>query len=595
MHSIDIGIIVVYVISVIIIGVIVSRRASQNLDAYFLSGKSVPWYFLGLSNASSMFDITGTMWLVYIIFVYGAKGIWLPWLWPTWNQIFLMIYLSIWVRRSNVLTGGEWIKTRFGEGQGGHLARLSVVIFALVAVIGFLSYAFKGIGKFADVFFPWGLTPDQYAMIILLITTVYVILGGMYSVVVTDLIQFVLMVIVSIFIGYQAMIAISPEQVAAVVPDGWHSMWFGWTLDIDWNELIPAAMTKIEADKFGLFGILFMMMIFKGILVSAAGPAPGYDMQRILATRTPRESALMSAIVSIALFPRWIMIGGITVLALVHFSPELVAMGNDIDFEKILPWIINSEFIPVGITGLLLAGLLAAFMSTFDSTVNAGASYLVVDVYKAYINPDADDRTSIRMSYLASIAVVVVGIAFGLIVESINYAMQIIVSGLWAGYTAPNVLKWYWWRINGHGYFWGMISGILAAIVTFIGFPDTQPLFLFPIILVVATAASIGGSLMTVPDDETTLKGFYSSVRPWGFWGPIHDKVMAENPNFKANKNFKNDMINVVVGVIWQTSLVTLPLYMVLKDLTTSLISLVVLVATSWFLKMNWYDKLEDQ
>lgn len=95
---------------------------------------------LSLSNASGMFDISGTMWMVYLLFVYGLKSIWIPWLWPVFNQIFLMVYLSIWLRRSGVMTGAEWITFRFGTGRGAQLAHLIVVLFAIFNVIGFLAY-----------------------------------------------------------------------------------------------------------------------------------------------------------------------------------------------------------------------------------------------------------------------------------------------------------------------------------------------------------------------------------------------------------------------------------------------------------------------
>lgn len=110
---------------------------------------------LGLSNASGMFDITGTMLMVYWAFAYGFKSLWIPWLWPVFNQIFLMVYLSVWLRRSNVLTGAEWIKTRFGKGKGATLSHTIVVVFALLSVLGFLSYGFIGIGKFMEIFIPW--------------------------------------------------------------------------------------------------------------------------------------------------------------------------------------------------------------------------------------------------------------------------------------------------------------------------------------------------------------------------------------------------------------------------------------------------------
>ena len=121
LHPIDIGIITFYLIAVVLIGIYIRRRAGEGLDSYFLGGRKIPWYVLGVSNASSMFDITGTMWFVSVLFIYGLKGAWLPWLWPTFNQIFLMIFLAIWVRRSNVMTGAEWISTRFGSGRGGRI------------------------------------------------------------------------------------------------------------------------------------------------------------------------------------------------------------------------------------------------------------------------------------------------------------------------------------------------------------------------------------------------------------------------------------------------------------------------------------------
>ena len=131
LHTIDVVIIIAYLLTTVTLGLWVSKRASKNLDSYFLGGKVLPWYILGVSNASGMFDITGTMWLVYICFVYGLKSAWLPWIWPTFNQIILMVFLSAWLRRSNVLTGAEWITLRFGQGTGAKLAHISVVIFAL--------------------------------------------------------------------------------------------------------------------------------------------------------------------------------------------------------------------------------------------------------------------------------------------------------------------------------------------------------------------------------------------------------------------------------------------------------------------------------
>ncbi len=592
LHWIDITIIILYLIATICVGFWVSKRASRDIKSYFLGGNTLPWYMLGVSNASGMFDIAGTMWLVYVTAAYGFKGMWLPWLWPVFNQIFLMVYMSIWLRRSNVMTGAEWIQTRFGKGRGATLSHIIVVVFALVSVIGFLAYGAKGIGKFAAVFLPWNLSPDTYALILMGITTFYVVKGGMFSVVFTEVIQFCILSIASICIGVIAAIRVAPDMLNRVVPAGWHDVFFGWHLNLDWSHSIPAINDKIAQDGYSLFGLFFMMMVFKGILISMAGPAPNYDMQRVLSTRGPREAALMSSTVNVVLFfPRYLMIMGLTVLALAFFSPELAAMGANLDLERVLPLSL-ARFVPVGVLGLLMAGLLAAFMSNFAATVNAAPAYIVNDIYKRYVNPHAPARRYVVLSYLASFGVVVVGLTFGYFTQSINSSMQWIVSGLWGGYTTSNVLKWYWWRFNGHGYFWGMVTGIASSLVLPLLLPDVHPINVFPLILVISLAGCLVATFLTKPEEDDVLMEFYRRVRPWGFWGPICAKIMKEDPTFVRNKDFARDMCNIVVGTIWQCCFILLAMYLVTRGFRNALIVLVVGVITSFILKKNWYDRL---
>jgi len=608
---IDIGIIFGYLILTLILGFILTKRASKGLDSYFLADKGLPFWILGVSNASGMFDITGTMWLVYITFVYGLKSVWIPWLWPVFNQIFLMVFIAKWMRRSNAMTGAEWINTRFGYGRGAVLSHLSVVVFALVSVIGFIAYDFAGVGKFAAMFLPWKFSADPvtnanwYAIGLMGITAVYVVAGGMYSVVITELLQFAVMTVSCLGVGIVAMTKTSTEAIAAAVPAGWKNPFFGWDLNLDWSGLIQAVNTKISEDGYSLFTLFFMMVLFKGILVSLAGPAPNYDMQRVLATKDAKQASKMSWFVSICLFPtRYLMITGITVLALVFFSPQLNAMGTGIDFEKILPYVLTG-FIPAGVLGLVLAGLLAAFMSTFAATVNAAPAYVVNDIYKRYINPKADKKTLIGLSYFVSFAFVIIGIFFGLHAKDINQVTQWIVSALWGGYTAANVLKWYWWRFNGYGYFWGMATGIGSALILskFPGlylwiFPGIVPnlyaLYSFPVILVLSTIGCVLGTMLSKPEEEEVLVRFYKQVRPWGFWKPVHEKVVKQDPSFKSDANFKRDMFNVAVGIIWQASLVVIPIYIVLREKLPLFEAVAVLVVTSLILKKTWWEKLTD-
>jgi solute:Na+ symporter, SSS family len=250
------------------------------------------------------------------------------------------------------------------------------------------------------------------------------------------------------------------------------------------------------------------------------------------------------------------------------------------------------DIIPSGLLGLLIAGLLAAFMSTFAATVNAAPAYVINDIYKRYINPNSEANTYVKMSYLVSVIFVVLGVAIGFFIPSLNQIIGWIVSALYGGYTAANLLKWYWWRFNGFGYFWGMVTGFVIAFPLI--FTDISPLHAFPFMFIACVVACVVGSLLTTPDDMQVLKNFYIKVRPWGFWAPVLAEVQKDYPDIKANPNFSRDAINVVVGVIWQTSLTAAPIFMVIQYWQEFAVAMSVVIITSIFLWFNWYKKLED-
>ncbi|QLE01965.1 Na+:solute symporter [Galbibacter sp. BG1] len=605
LQPIDIAIILCYLVATIFIGLIAQKRAKKSKDDYLLGGKSIPWYMLGLSNASGMFDISGTMWLVTASFVYGLKSIWIPWLWPVFNQVFLMVYLSSWLRRSNVTTGAEWIWFRFGKGQGGRRSHTIVVIFAIVSCLGFLAYGFIGLGKFVEIFIPWEIVspfipfdiplayvPHFYGTVFTFFAVFYTVIGGMSGIVFTDLLQFTIMTISSVAIAYFAWDAMGTETLNT--PDGWLTPFFGWTLDMDWSGIISEVNEKIESDGYSLFGIFFMLMVFKGILCSIAGPAPNFDMQKILSTKSPKEAAKMSGFVSLALMPtRYLMIGGFAVLGILYYDRLNLERAGFIDFENILPSAIN-QFVPVGLTGLLLAGLLAAFMSTFAGTLNAAQAYIVNDIYLSK-NPHASPKQIKTMNYSSGIIVVLVSITLGFFISDVNSITQWIVSALWGGYIVSNILKWHWWRFNGEGYFWGMLSGLIPAIIFPIVFPDTLELYLFPLLFVITLAGCIIGTYSAKPTDTAQLKEFYKRTRPWGFWKPIQEEVILEDPSFQKNTLFKRDMFNIFVGTTAQTLLVIVPLYLILREYTSLLICIAVLAICAVILKKLWWDKLDDQ
>lgn len=603
LEILDFIIILSYFILVLIVGFMLSSKARKNLDQYFLGGNKIKWYLLGLSNASGMFDISGVMWTVTILFIYGLKSAWIPWLWPVWNQVFVMVFLAVWIRRSNVMTGASWILTRF-SGAGGQLSKNIIIVFAVVSAIGFVAYFFEGIGKFCDSILPWDLafssdlisisSENMYALIIVGITTVYTLRGGMMSVVATEVFQYVIMTISSIIIAVIAYNAVTYDQISNVVPGGWENLFFGWTMDLDWSQTLPQLNEKIKTDGFEIIGALFMMMLFKGFFSSLAGPVPGYDMQRLLSAKNPYEAAKMSGFTILVLFsPRYLMIAAFAVLALVFLTPELSNM-SQIDFETILPYSI-SKFVPVGLKGLLLAGLLAAFMGTFAAVINAAPAYIANDLLKNNLLPNKSEKTYVKYGYLSSLLLVVIGVIFGFFASSLNSITLWITASLFGGYTAANVLKWIWWRFNGYGYFWGMLIGLIASTIKLLFFSSWIDIYFFPIIFICSILGCLFGSLLTPPDDMEKLKSFYKSVKPWGFWKPVFEEIKKTDKNFTKNKNFGRDMFNVFVGIIWQMSLVVWPMYLLIKKWDGFMISIAVVIITTLLLKKFWYDNLKKE
>jgi len=607
LQAVDIVILISYLAAMVMIGWLLRKKARQNKESYLLGGKKLPWYLLGLSDASDMFDISGTMWMVALCFVYGMKSIWIPWLWPVFNQVFNMMYLSKWLRRSNANTGAEWLGTRFGlQGVGVKASHNVVVAFALIGCLGFLAYGFVGLGKFIEIFIPWQVVqgyvpfdiapqyvPHFYGIIFTLFAVFYSVLGGMHSIVLGDLIKYIIMTIGCFAIAVIAMIHLNGTSLN--VPPGWTNPFFGLHLNLDWSNIIPDANKKIADDGFGLFGVFFMMMLFKGVFAAAAGPAPNYDMQKILSSRSPKDASKMTGFVSIILLPvRYSMIIGLTVLGLLYFNEMNVSNGaGGTDFERVLPASINN-FLPVGILGIVLTGLLGAFMGTFSGTLNAAQAYIVNDIYLKYVNPSASNRKVMWMNYVSGILVVTVGVILGFFAKDVNSILQWIVGALYGGYIAANVFKWYWWRFNANGFFWGMAAGIIAALVFPFIFSGTLPLYVWPLLFLISIVGCLVGTYTAPATDPDVLKTFYRTVRPWGFWKPVHEQMIKEQPDFQPNKRFRLDMFNVVLGIIAQCCLTILPMYVVMWLKLPLLITILILALIVVILKRTWWDKLEN-
>lgn len=568
LNAIDATVVAVYLSVVIFLGMLMKRRAAKNLQSYFLGENQLPWWALAMSGSSSYFDITGTMWIVSLFVTMGLKGMWVQWIWGFIIPVFYLAYMGKWIRRSGVMTGSEWMETRFGTGQAGELARASYTLYAVLTIVAFLAYGATGMGKFGAVFLPF--EEHTCAALILGVTGVYVIVGGFHGVVLVEIFQTVILSVGAILIAYLGFAKVTPEVLAAKVPDHWHSLAPAWQFSFP------------DAAEYELFGALLIIWVVKGLLLSLSGPEQLFDFQRFLAARDARDASKLGALWGVIHTVRWPM-------AMALAAMGIVGLAQTGDPEKVLPSVIQ-DMLPTGIRGVVLAALLSGFLATFNSTVNGGASYVVKDIYHKYLNPQASSRQLILASYGASALLVVLGIAASYSASSINQMFTWIMGTLGAGVLMPNVLRWYWWRMNGWGYAAGSVSGMLLSLIqALVPALSALPLYVtFPAIAGAVCVIAVVVTLVTPPTDRAVLLQFYRTVQPAGFWGPVaREANLPEVP-----RQFRRDLVNVVLGIPCLIGLWLSPVFLVLHRTVESAVAAGVTVILCGVLYQTWYRQL---
>ena len=576
MARIDYAIVALYFAVVIGLGFWYRRRAARDLDAYFLGGKRLHWLALAMSGSVSNFDITGTMWIVTLITLFGMKSMWNHWMWGFLMGAFFLAYMGKWVRRSRVMTGAEWMLTRFGAGAAGRTARAAYTLMAVVTVVAFVGYAFQGIGKFTSIYV--GVDPKTCAAVVFAVTTLYVLLGGLYSVVVTDVIQTVVLTLAAVLVAAIAYCHVTPEVLEGLRESDFGSLMPTWRLPHP--ETLPEAYAGYE-----FFGVLVILWVVKGLLLNLGGPAQMYDFQRFLAARDARDAAKVGAAWSAFLIVRWAMAMGMALLA-------LTVAAEVADPEQFMPKVLQT-FLPQGIRGLVIAGLLAAFMSTFSSTINSGASYLVRDLWQPLVRPGASARHLVRAGYVATLLIVLAGMAIGWQVESIGRIFSWIMMVLGAAFAIPNVLRWYWWRVNGWGYAAGTLVGLAGAIAQPVLAPQMSNYAAFPAVCVLSLIGCLAGTFLTAPTDASVLTAFCRTVRPFGFWGPVRRQVEpSAHETAATSESLSLAAVNVALGAVAILGSYLAPMYLVGHWHVYALLCFGAAALAAVTLYFTWYRRL---
>jgi len=593
MATIDIIIIVVYLSAIVVVGLVMQKKASAGIDSYFLGNRNLPWWALGASGMASNTDIAGTMINTAFIYALGTKGFFIEIRGGvTLIMAFLMVFMGKWNRRSQVMTQAEWMHFRFGTKKEGDVARIISAIAAIIMTVAMVTYFVIGAGKFIGDYL--GIEPLYASILMIILAMTYTLASGLYGVVWTDVFQGIFIFGVIIYISVLAMTTVDlPDEFLVSVPMMDGSFTAIKTTLAEWSRMTPPQeMNMPEGSTFSiynLFGIAIMFYLFKVTLEGASG-AGGYMLQRYFAARSDREAGLLSLFWTCLLAFRWPLIASFAMLGIYHGIETGTVIA---DPELVLPTVIKN-YIPVGVKGFLIAGLMAAAMSTFDSTVNAGAAYWVKDLYQTYLRPNASEKDLILQSRLASLVIVLLALLFSLTISNINEIWGWITMGIGAGMFIPQVIRWYWWRFNGYGFAIGTAVGMIAAVLTkTFGGPIAE----YNSFLIASGSSLVGcilGTYLTPPTESAVLSNFYKVTRPFGFWGSVRTELPTDVLN-QINEENRRDIIAIFFAVPWQVVLFLTGMMIVMKQWSNVFNLFGLLVVLSAGLYWFWYRHLSKE
>jgi solute:Na+ symporter, SSS family len=587
MHLIDYIIISVYLLLLVGFGVYLQKKASTGIDSFFLGNRKIPWWALGASGMASNLDVSGTMIIVALIYAIGLNGFFIEIRGGiVLVMAFFMIFMGKWNRRAGVMTLAEWMQFRFGPGRAGNIARLLAAITNLAFAVAVVTYFAQGGGIFLGTIL--GMDPNLAALIMIVLASIYTIASGLYGVVYTDVFQGFLILVAILYVCFLAFTQYTlPDEFMVSVPlvgGGFQELKTSITTWVDvvpsWNMNLPG-----EYAAYNFLGIAVMFYLAKTV-IEGSGGSGGYLVQRYYAAENDREAGLLSLLWILLLSFRWPFVVSMAIIGIVYGSQHGVIQNP----EEVLPTVLLNV-IPTGMKGLLLAGLIAAAMSTFDSVVNSGAAYWVKDIYQKFIRPDADEKKLIWHSRMASLVIVVVGLALTYAFNNLNQVWSWLTMGLGSGFIIPQVIRWYWWRFNGWGFASGVFTGMVMAFAQLIFYPGIGDMWGFLIITSASFVASILGTFMSDPVDDEVLMNFYRKTRPFGFWGHIREKVQDIDQHEVALEN-KRDLRSIFIAVPWQLTLFLTPMVLVTRQWHLFWPLFGLLMVLSLLLYFGWFRHL---
>jgi len=638
----DWAIIAGYFAITLVVGLWMTKRASSSLDEYFLAGRSLPWWLLGIAGMTAWFDMTGTMIITSFLYMLGPRGLFVEFRGGAGLPLaFMLCFLAKWYRRSGCMTSAEWNTFRFGSGTGAEVARVATAAVGVLLGVALIAYLVRGTTLFLGLFLPFD--PLWTTLAVIAFTTFYTALAGFYGVVLADLVQGIIILVSCLVVAWFAWIKVpggaalaeTARQVTGVA---------------DWSSSLPVWRTTMP-EGYGAYELLLFVAGFY-LLRQVLGGLGGGAEPRFFAARNDRECGLQCLLSGITLTFRWPMMMGFAILGIYlvssSFPPQekvdalakelraaypdateanwnavtagivgvaaedlprglesslknglgdgwrsrlpVIGWNGRVNPELILPVVIR-DCLPTGLRGLLVVALLAALMSTFTSTTNVTSGFFVRDIYQHRLRPKAGTRELISVSHLSSVIIVICGVLIGVFAKNINELWAWIIMSLTAGAIGPMFLRLYWWRMNGWGVAAGLVAGAAGSVLQRALVPGMGEWSQFLLMTGISFAGCLLVSLVTQPTPLDVLENFYRVTRPFGWWKPVSHALSSTEQSATRQENFW-DVVSVPIAMTAQVTAILLPMQLLVKNYTAFAWTLPLFLAFAAALYFTWYRRL---
>ena len=528
--TIDLSVIILYLVFALGVGVFFSKRAGKSVDEYLVGNRRFPWWLAGTSMIASAFAIDTPLGITGLVAKYGIQGVWFAWSYMLGGAGVLgaFIFASL-LRRSRIITTAELIEVRYSGTPAAGLRLFKGVYFGILQNCIVMAWVLKAVSTFTQAVLGWE-DPFWALVLILGLTVMYTSMAGIWGIATTDVFQYLISTVGTITLAVYAVSHVGGiDGLIAGLTER-----FGEPGASDKLRFLP----RIDSSFFHIF------LIF--ILLKWWGNPPGAITQRIVSSKDERHASWATLCFSLVHFALnyWPMILAALVSLVVY--KDLTTANAEFGYAKLIV-----DFLPPGLLGLMLAAMMAAFMSTIDTHIHLGASYMVNDIYRRFLARESSEKHYVWVSRGATVLMLFLTLILAHFMESVRWAWEFLAT-MTAGYGTVVVVRWFWWRINA----WGEISALGSSLAlsqtcevlrasgwTFMdGFGHR-----FLVVFFGTTVIWVIVTFLTPPTDRKTLVKFCKRVRPAPtFWGPIY----REFPDLGWDTNFGRSCLHWLLGVI---------------------------------------------